>query len=160
MNLEERRLAEAIVDLVIKQEGNADIKSIIVDAGIKVPNSLYNEFYRYMGSLFLDVILKQRKIRLASPEAPLYDAQLNLAHRARVVIRDILNGSAESTSESDKTYTSTDINWLLTKYEQCSERYMEAETIIATVCTIPWWKLLFIRSKLLNFLISRKKYKF
>ncbi len=57
-------------------------------------------------------------------------------------------------------YTKQDLNWLMKKTEACSERYMEAETLLIELCKQPWYKRFFLRRKILTFLMSRSKYKF
>jgi len=57
-------------------------------------------------------------------------------------------------------YTKADLNWLMSKMECTSERYMEAEKMIIEIIEMPWWKRPFCRRKLLRFLKSRSKYNF
>jgi len=57
-------------------------------------------------------------------------------------------------------YTKADLNWLMSKMECTSERYMEAERMIIEIIEMPWWKRLFCGRKLLRFLKSRDKYNF
>lgn len=62
--------------------------------------------------------------------------------------------------ENEKTYTKSEIIWLVTKTEQCSERYMEAEQFILEMAGLSWFQRIFAFSKLKSFLSSRSKYKF
>ncbi len=48
----------------------------------------------------------------------------------------------------------------MNKTEQCSDRYMEAEKLLLSICQEPWWKLFFVKRKIFKFLMSRDKYKF
>jgi hypothetical protein len=57
-------------------------------------------------------------------------------------------------------YTKSDLNWLMNKTEQCSERYMEAEQFIIELATLKWYQRLFMNRRILKFLNSRGKYKF
>jgi|GEM_PF-2267696 hypothetical protein len=58
-------------------------------------------------------------------------------------------------------YSKADLNWLMNKTEKCSERYMEAETILLAIMRDPWYKRIFLRKKIAKFLMSRgAKYKF
>lgn len=57
-------------------------------------------------------------------------------------------------------YSKSDLNWLMTKTEQCSERYMEAEKFILELAEMKWYQRMFCFGKILKFLKSRDKYKF
>jgi hypothetical protein len=57
-------------------------------------------------------------------------------------------------------YTNSDLNWLMNKTEQCSERYMEAEKFLLEIASAKWYQRLFCSRKILKFLMSRSKYKF
>jgi len=57
-------------------------------------------------------------------------------------------------------YSKADLNWLMSKMECTSERYMEAEKKIIDIIDMPWYKRLFCGRTLLNFLKSRDKYNF
>lgn len=50
-----------------------------------------------------------------------------------------------------------DLNWLMSRYEQCSDRYMEAEKFIMD---LNWIERLFCSRKIKKFLQSREKFKF
>lgn len=54
----------------------------------------------------------------------------------------------------------TDLNWLIKKTEQCSERYIEAEKFILELAEMKWYQKMFCLNKILKFIESRKKYKF
>ena len=49
------------------------------------------------------------------------------------------------------------LSWLLSKYENASDRYMEAEDFILEIAEVKWYKRIFIFNKVMNFLNSRKK---
>ena len=57
-------------------------------------------------------------------------------------------------------YTKTDLNWLMKKTEDCSERYMEAEKFILEIAEMKWYQRVFLWRKILRFLSSRSKYNF
>ena len=52
------------------------------------------------------------------------------------------------------------LSWLLSKYENASDRYMEAEDFILEIAEMKWYKRLFCYKKIMAFLNSRSKYKF
>jgi len=49
------------------------------------------------------------------------------------------------------------LSWLLSKYENASDRYMEAESFILEIAEMKWYQRIFIFNKIMNFLNSRKK---
>jgi hypothetical protein len=55
-----------------------------------------------------------------------------------------------------------DINleWLLNRYEKCSERYMEAEQFILKILEMKWYQQIFCFNKIIKFLENRNKYNF
>ena len=57
-------------------------------------------------------------------------------------------------------YTKIDLNWLIKKTEDCSERYMEAEKLILEIAEMKWYQRVFLWRKILRFLNSRSKYNF
>lgn len=57
-------------------------------------------------------------------------------------------------------YTKEDLNWLMKKTEECSNRYMEAEHFLVELMTMPWYKRIVLASKISKFLLGRNKYKF
>jgi hypothetical protein len=57
-------------------------------------------------------------------------------------------------------YTKNDLNWLMKKTEDCSERYMEAEQFILEIASMKWYHRFFLLKKILRFLESRNKYNF
>jgi len=57
-------------------------------------------------------------------------------------------------------YSKSDLNWLMSKIECTSERYMEAEKKIIEIIDMPWYKRVFCGRTLLKFLKSRDKYNF
>ena len=57
-------------------------------------------------------------------------------------------------------YSKSDLNWLMNKTEQCSERYMEAEKFILELAEMKWYQRIFCLGKILKFLNSRDKYEF
>ena len=57
-------------------------------------------------------------------------------------------------------YTKTDLNWLMKKTEDGSERYMEAEKLILEIAEMKWYQRFFLWRKILRFLNSRSKYNF
>ncbi len=48
-------------------------------------------------------------------------------------------------------YTKTDLNWLMKKTEDCSERYMEAEKFILEIAEMKWYQRVFLWRKILRF---------
>ena len=60
-----------------------------------------------------------------------------------------------------KMDTKTDLNWLMKKTEDCSERYMEDENFLLKLLEMNWFKRAFCSFGLiLKFMVSREKYKF
>jgi hypothetical protein len=57
-------------------------------------------------------------------------------------------------------YNKSELNWLMKKTEQCSERYIEAESFIFELAEMKWYQRAFCFNKILKFLKSREKYKF
>jgi hypothetical protein len=57
-------------------------------------------------------------------------------------------------------YNKTDLNWLMKKVDDCSERYIEAEKFIIEISQMKWHQRIFLMGKILRFLKSRSKYKF
>ena len=57
-------------------------------------------------------------------------------------------------------YTKADLNWLMKKTEDCSERYMEAEKLLLEIAEMKWYQRVFLWRKILRFLNSRSKYNF
>lgn len=57
-------------------------------------------------------------------------------------------------------YNKEDLNWLMQKTEDCSNRYMEAEQFLIEIAKMKWYQKFFLTMKILNFLNSRKKYNF
>jgi hypothetical protein len=53
-----------------------------------------------------------------------------------------------------------DLNWLMDKTDKYQERYMEAERFIMELLKMKWYERIFCVGKILEFLNSRKKYKF
>lgn len=49
------------------------------------------------------------------------------------------------------------LSWLLSKYENASDRYMEAEDFILQIAEMKWYQRIFCFNKIMNFLNSRKK---
>jgi hypothetical protein len=54
----------------------------------------------------------------------------------------------------------TEMNWLMNRYEQCSDRYIEAESFLIELAKMKWYKRFFLTMKILKFLNSRSKYNF
>jgi len=52
------------------------------------------------------------------------------------------------------------LEWLLSKLEKCSDRYIEAENFILEIMEMPWYKRIFIFNKIYQFFETRKKYNF
>ena len=50
------------------------------------------------------------------------------------------------------------LEWILTRCEICSKRYIEAEQLIFELA--PFWKRIFAKKKIMDFLYSRGKYEF
>jgi hypothetical protein len=50
------------------------------------------------------------------------------------------------------------LTWLLGKYENASDRYMEAEDFILQIAEMKWYQRLFCYKKIMLFLNSRSKY--
>ena len=50
------------------------------------------------------------------------------------------------------------LTWLLSKYENASDRYMEAENFILEIAEMTWYKRIFCVPKIIRFLDSRSKY--
>ena len=59
-----------------------------------------------------------------------------------------------------KSYPKTELSWLMNKTEQYSERYIEAERFILELAEMKWYQRIFCSRKIMNFLMSRDKYKF
>lgn len=57
-------------------------------------------------------------------------------------------------------YNKEDLNWLMKKTEDCSNRYMEAEQFLIEIAKMKWYQKFFLTMKILRFLNSRKKYNF
>lgn len=57
-------------------------------------------------------------------------------------------------------YTKEDLNWLMKKIDKCSNRYMEAETLLLEIAGMKWYQRIFCVGKILNFIKSRRKYGF
>lgn len=57
-------------------------------------------------------------------------------------------------------HTKKNLNWLMKKTEDCSNRYMEAEKFILEIAEMKWYQRVFLMGKILWFLNSRSKYKF
>jgi hypothetical protein len=53
-----------------------------------------------------------------------------------------------------------ELNWLMNKMENCSDRYMEAEKFLIELAQLKWYQKFFLTRKIIRFLDSRKKYKF
>lgn len=53
-----------------------------------------------------------------------------------------------------------DLSWLLSKYENASDRYMEAEEFILQIAEMKWYQRMFCFKKIMLFLNSRSKYNF
>lgn len=51
-------------------------------------------------------------------------------------------------------------DWLMTRYEDTTERYIEAEQFIIELSKMPWYKMIFSYRKIINFLHTRSKYNF
>ena len=49
------------------------------------------------------------------------------------------------------------LSWLLSKYENASDRYMDAENFILEITEMKWYQRIFIFNKIMNFLNSRKE---
>ena len=49
------------------------------------------------------------------------------------------------------------LTWLLCKYENACDRYMEAESFIIEIAEMKWYQRIFIFNKIMNFLNSRKE---
>jgi hypothetical protein len=50
------------------------------------------------------------------------------------------------------------LTWLLSKYENASDRYMEAENFILEIAYMKWYQRIFCFKKIMTFLNSRSKY--
>ena len=48
-------------------------------------------------------------------------------------------------------YTKTDLNWLMKKTEDCSERYMEAEKFILEIAEMKWYQRVFYGERYYGF---------
>lgn len=59
-----------------------------------------------------------------------------------------------------KEEAKSSLSWLMDKTEQCSDRYMEAESFILELAEMKWYQRIFCVKKILNFITSRSKYKF
>lgn len=54
-----------------------------------------------------------------------------------------------------------DLSWMLDRYEQTSDRYMEAEKFLIDIIYLPFYKRFFLSRKIVNFIKSQQeKYKF
>ena len=54
-------------------------------------------------------------------------------------------------------YTKTDLNWLMKKTEDCSERYMEAEKFILEIAEMKWYQRVFLWILLKTFVLYSLK---
>jgi hypothetical protein len=52
------------------------------------------------------------------------------------------------------------LTWLLGKYENASDRYIEAEDFILQIAEMKWYQRMFCFKKIMTFLDSRSKYNF
>ena len=52
----------------------------------------------------------------------------------------------------------SNLTWLLSKYENACDRYMEAENFILEIAEMTWYKRIFCLPKIIRFLDSRSKY--
>ncbi len=52
------------------------------------------------------------------------------------------------------------VEWLMKNCEDRSNRYIEAERFIMEISEMKWYQRLFLDRKIMNFLKSRRKYKF
>ena len=52
----------------------------------------------------------------------------------------------------------SDLDWLINKTEQYTDRFIEAENFIIELYEMKWYERIFCFNKILNFLKSRKKY--
>lgn len=50
--------------------------------------------------------------------------------------------------------TKEGLQWLLNKYDNCSDRYIEAERFIMEIAEMPWYKRMFLTNKIIKFLES------
>jgi hypothetical protein len=54
-----------------------------------------------------------------------------------------------------------DFKWLLNKYEQCNNRYNEAEDFIMSILDMKWYQRIFLSNKVFKFMKGIcKKYDF
>lgn len=52
------------------------------------------------------------------------------------------------------------LDWLLNHLEECSERYIQSESLLFNILLMPWYKKIFIKRQLKEFLQSIRKYNF
>lgn len=94
-----------------------------------------------------DEEILEQHIVSSPPYSSLTDEHKRLIYRAMAHAR-----------KEEQPQTAPD--WLLVKAEQTTQRYVEAENILMAIAKEPWWKLLFVKNKILRFLASRTKFKF
>jgi hypothetical protein len=76
-------------------------------------------------------------------------------HQTKIVDEQTAPFTDYSYIEKNKNLT-----WLLGKYENASDRYMEAEELLLQIAEMKWYQRLFCYKKIMLFLNSRSKYKF
>ena len=58
----------------------------------------------------------------------------------RMAYNTVLVGRSEQLKFILMEYSKSDLNWLMNKTEQCSERYMEAEKFILELAEMNWYQ--------------------
>lgn len=53
-----------------------------------------------------------------------------------------------------------DLEWLINRAEESTERYLEDEKFILELASLPWYKKAFSYWKIMKFIKSRQKYNF
>lgn len=48
----------------------------------------------------------------------------------------------------DMSTTTIDVEWLVSRYEKCSERYISAESKLLQIATMPFYKRIFLSKKI------------
>ena len=66
----------------------------------------------------------------------------------------------QSAIKNQETIKKEKMDWVMTRYEDTNNRYIEAEQFIIELSNMSWYKRLFLNRKILKFLQSRNKFNF
>lgn len=77
------------------------------------------------------------------------DAAIELCKQPEIkkVLKDISNNSLSA----DEKLSKDGLQWLMNKYSQCSDRYMEVETFLMDLATMSIWKRIILSHKICKF---------